>query len=230
MTIAMTETQGAMTQGHWLHYVGAKYYTPKTFKKEAKKYGVARATPIPIAKTMKFGERVLLAFKKDPEEECTEQKAWIFGYFTISGVNIKGLTEEANKELMGKLRVIEYHESKGDGGGGGTVDRRCGSYSIGSTAIIDNTLRETVEAIEEVAKKYNLDVQIFLTGSFHEIEEPYEIFAPFTRGYMRLTEDGVEELEDGGKVIKEIQNYQKRKHLPERAKCTESLIPFLAEE
>jgi len=167
----------------WLHYIGGRLYTKRSFIAEANRHGVCRTLPISVVKSLKWNEIILLAFYK-PKVKGSKAggTAEVFGYFRASRIN-HNLPLELTKKLLDELDV----ESTATGGY--RVDRRCGSYYVGAIIYVRNELDETVRAIEEVAKEANYKVRVMVCGPFTELEPFYITDIPFTRGLLKVDVD-----------------------------------------
>lgn len=163
-----------------LHYIGKRYYTIETFTKEALKHGVSRALPASVIKKLKWGDRVYTAFYEKDEKG---PYALVFGYFIITGLNVTDVevVEEAKKDE--RLKVVKV---VAPAGGGGRVTRGCGSYEVGGTTYVDNSLDELVDIIEDTAKKMGKKVKIMVAGRFQSTPLIAIRGISFTRGLLRV--------------------------------------------
>ncbi len=213
--------------GQWLHYIGKGLYTRKTFETEARKYGVSRAIPIKIAKSMKWGEKIFLAFFEGLKEDCTEQEALVFGYFTIDKVNYQ-LPDELRDKFLSQLDVVHHEDYTKGGSEGLGVSRKCGSYSIASSTTVTNSLQECLEKYEQICLKHGINPKIFLQGDYCPIE-PIRVFAPFTRSVARLELpiNGVGESKEPEKAAQQIKDYKKNHYMPKRAKRAPQLTVYM---
>ena len=205
-----------------IHYIGKGLYDINSFKKEAKKYGVARALPSTIIKTLKWGDKIYLA-----TYEKSRGVAIIFGYFIIQGINYNG-SERLKQAVRSDERLKVVHEQYS----GREVKRRCGSYQIGSVTYVDNELKELVEIIEDNAvietEKAVIKEQfkIFVTGRFYETPL-IQVEAPFSRSIVKIP---VSKLGSNvlfkveGETVKtrslaSINDYKQRKRLTKKDKA-----------
>lgn len=204
-----------------IHYIGKGLYDINSFKKEAKKYGVARALPSTIIKTLRWGDKIYLAIHE-------KSRAIIFGYFIIQGINYNG-SERLKQAVRGDGRLKVVHEQYS----GKEVKRRCGSYQIGSVTYVDNELKELVEIIEDNAVIIETEkavikerFKIFVTGRFYETPL-IQVEAPFSRSIVKIP---VSKLESNilFKVKEEtvetrrltsINDYKQRKRLTKKDKA-----------
>ncbi|RLI81683.1 hypothetical protein DRP04_05540 [Archaeoglobales archaeon] len=207
-----------------IHYIGKGLYSIKDFKREAKKYGVARALPPSIVKTLKWGDKIYLAQHKDG-------KAIIFGYFVVEGINYTGSNRlkqaVRNDERLKVVREVSVNAE---------VRRRCGSYHISSTTYVDNELKELVEIIEDnavIKKDYGSMVEeikeqfkIFVTGKFYETPIVH-VEAPFSRSIVKVPvskfgSNVLLKVKADGKAEKAVaylHDYKQRKRLTKRDKA-----------
>jgi len=189
-----------------LHYIGNRTYGIERFVKEAKNIGVSRTLPTTLLKQMEWGQPVLLAVWRRMSEEQdrkTREKgsALVFGYFTITGLNASNQLVQIAKKHLNIKGSIEYD-------GGQLVRRGCGTYSVTATHYIDNTLKETVEALEKAMEELGMKEKIFATGQFHELEHFTITPAPFTRSITyvspaRIPREILEKIPKYGEQVKE---------------------------
>jgi len=198
-----------------LHFVGKGLYPKEIFIKEARKYGVARAMPISVVRTLKDGEPILLAYYETEEKI---PRARVFGYFTYEGVNVSGAPK-----AWTKLKEIADLECVAAGGSGGaTVHRRCGSYTIAAICHSRKKLSlcEMVSVLELLAEETGEKVKIFVTGTFHELPEFVIKNIKFTRSIV--TVDIPAELPELAELdyvtVFRIEDYEQRKRVPKKAK------------
>lgn len=220
-----------------LHYIGKRYYTIGTFTKEALRYGVSRAMPANVIKTLKWGDKVYTAFY---EKDKKGPYALVFGYFIVTGLNVTNplVIEEAKKD---KRLKVEKKEMVSSGGGGGTgITRGCGSYVVAETAYVRNTLEELVEILEDTQKRLGVKAKLMVAGRFYSLE-PFAIRgAPFTRGLVRvlvpqvpsksrmLTEwKDIVPLEPEKPHVKSLQNYELGKPSKKRKKRIQEKLESL---
>jgi len=107
----------------WLHYIGKGLYTPASFRREAERYGVNRAVPISMLKSIRYGDVVLVAIHRSQKKRSSKTGArkWaeVFGCFQVTG-------------LAFSEQVASYLEEHGYGkreGGLKFIRRRCGVYA-----------------------------------------------------------------------------------------------------
>ena len=195
----------------WLHYVGVGLYKQEVFEREAAKHGVQRAIPFSLLGAFEFGQPVLLAYYCGKESSTAE----VFGYFTVTGVS-HNLPEEVTGDLLEKVDVVKIDNTPK------TVCRACGSYTIGSTAYINESLKDLIEKIKEACEKHNVDpnkYRWFITGLYHPFRNSI-VLTPikFTRGYMKVDVEGLdlEEQQVTNENLVWIYDYEKRRYLSKR--------------
>ncbi len=188
-----------------LLYVG-KLYGIARFEAEAEKHGVARALPASIVGTLKWGEACILAqWQPDREAQRTFHQASlvegeaptkhfkrigsakVFGLFHVTGLNMDA-PPEAKAALAGRLnieRTVEY------GPGGMTVSRACGSYGIGATHFVSDTIAEIIEKAKDIERETGATFKWFAAGRYVRVDHPV-ILDPckFTRGVLKVEVDG----------------------------------------
>ncbi len=190
-----------------LLYVGQGLYSVPQFEAEAEKHGVARAMPARIVKTLKWGDSILLAqWVPDREKQRDSRQtqttlegqegtvhykrfgsANVFGYFNVTGLNMGNVPDEAKKALTSMLRVVRIQDH---GPGGMPVTRRCGSYVVGSTAFVDDTIEEILTKAAEVEQAMDVKFKWFVTGPFTKIDEIVLDPAKFSRGVVKVEVEG----------------------------------------
>jgi hypothetical protein len=189
----------------WLHYVGRHLYSLERFEREAGRYKVQRAVPFHMIKGFRWGDRILLAHWVKGSTE-------IFGYFTLESV-VHNLPEDVGKRLLEKLDVD--HVSSGPP----SYERRfCGSYYVGGTAFI----RDSVEELYEKAKKacgeagFNpCEAKWFLKGRYVKLSTPILLTpAKFTRSYVKveLHDLDLDSVGDAGGALVWVYDYRRREY------------------
>lgn len=210
-----------------LHYIGERIYTVESFIAEAKKLGVNRCLPLKLIKSIKFGDKILLA-TFEPKKIITSQQlsfegfeeeqekidgrknkkdgtAKVFGYFTVSGLNLRA--SDAFKEaLTAQLDVVESKDNNA------LYQRGCGSYLLGASYIITNTIEEVVSKIETLMLERKENVKVFITGAFTELTAE---ISPINISRTVIAVDILEDIpfEDVINVIGYIYNYEKRLYI-----------------
>lgn len=161
---------------NWLHFVGEKYYTMKSFKEEAYKYGVTRRISMQNLKKMNFGDIVYLAMMKG-------KSPVIFGFFVVDGIS--GLNPEVVSSVDRELIPINM--------GGRQVQRGCGSYTEGpSFTARSASVNDVVRAVEASSQK----CKPMVSGQFHAVEELRLKKVPFQQGFRMF--DAEKAFRDGG--------------------------------
>lgn len=186
----MADEQGpAEFHSYHLHYVGSSLYNPERFAQEAKRLGVNRSLPAAFLKGMAYGQIVLVATwrgKKDVQGKVLDKKdksgtATAFGYFPIVGLNFQA-SQETREELLSRLTILETTEDEPM-----EVERECGSYVIGATHIVKESLAEIVKLGEEIASHRAEFIKWFISGPFFPLEPRVTLDpAKFTRTVLSV--------------------------------------------
>jgi hypothetical protein len=206
-----------------LHFIGQNMYNTEIFEAEAKHVGVNRAVPFSQLTGLKWGDPVLLAryipvlskeerVELDKEEKPKYGQAEIFGYFVINGLS-HNLPSELSQELQKELNIVRIDNNSYG------VSRACGSYSVGATAYISDTLEELLKKIKEIIgtdKEFGVNnCKWFITGKYYPLQ-PF-ILDPitFSRGLQTVT---VENLnlslqQDEQASLIWIYNYRRRGYM-----------------
>ncbi|CAI1494215.1 protein of unknown function (plasmid) [Thermococcus nautili] len=206
-----------------LHYIGNRFYDRERFEREAKVYGVARAMPLKVIKKLRFGQRIFVAFYK--KDKHGKPYAEVFGYFVINGINYTSASPELRKKIAEDERIkIKEISQPSDGE---VVVRGCGSYSIGSIAVLndDVTLETLATVIEEKAKELGEKVRVMVTGIYYPLPEPKKLYGvKFTRSVLKLQIDEKEllttpvDVEPTEKRAVQVEDYNLRKYLSKKEK------------
>jgi len=192
----------------WLHYVGSGLYKREVFEREAVKYGVQRAVPFSMLKRFEFGASILLAYYR-------EGKAEVFGYFNVNGLT-HNLPKEVYEDLLETVDVVRLDNTSV------SVSRACGSYTVGSTAYIDETLESLVEKIKQACERHGVDpkkFKWFLTGRYHPFKTGFVLTpAKFTRSYMKVDIEGLDIRRQEGESerLLWVFDYERRTYLSKR--------------
>jgi len=195
----------------WLHYVGTGLYKREVFEREAVKLGVQRALGFNLLNSLEFGQPILLAHYCGRRSGAAE----VFGYFTVTGVT-HNLPENIAKDLLKKVDVVKVNSAPT------TVHRACGSYTVGSTAYINETLKNLVEKIKQICGEHDVDpkkFKWFINGEYHPFKNSV-VLTPikFTRGYMKVDIEGLDlkqqQIEDKNMVW--IFDYERRAYLSKK--------------
>lgn len=215
---------------YWLHYVGAR--SLDRFISETAKYSVQRAIGFNMLKNFDWGQPVLLAYslreRELGEKPSRHVAARVFGYFTVSGLTCD-LPKPIMQELASSLNVIE---AKDFGASGLTVNRACGSYSVGAAYYVEDSLQDIVAKAKEICHKHGLDpaaFKWFLTGSLKVFQQPLDIKAPWTRGYVKVQLENLDLAQiQSVPAVLWIKDYEKRTRLSRRAKAALEAQPLTA--
>jgi hypothetical protein len=146
--------------------------------------------------------------KYDGRKNKSGGEAEVFGYFVIQGLNITA-SDEFKKKVMAKLDVYETLAQAQ------VVKRQCGSYTIGVSHLINNTIEDIIGKIKETLIEKLEHIKVFVSGKFYEL--PASINIQPVNFSRTLTEISVKdkltspELKD--KVIGMIENYDKRSYI-----------------
>lgn len=208
----MTPEQLQQSHKYFLHFVGKGLYSREDFVVECERHGANRAFPSFILKKMKFGDKILLAqYTADRNTETKlalkQGKAEVFGYYAIHGLNLDAWqNEEFRNRLVSQLHVVATNT------GGGTINRKCGSYTIGVSYTIKDELKDVIEKIEQLEKEMGIKVKIFVAGSFHHfpLKEIYPVKFSRTGFYIELDRKLETEIKD--KFVGFIGDYEQRKY------------------
>lgn len=205
---------------YYLHFIGQHLYGKEAFIQEARKFGVRRALPENIVRNLRWGEPILLAVYDKENKE-----AEVFGYFTIDKISPVFENPEAEKELLSKLKVVKVSSS----GAGMRIDRRCGSYILGSTYYVANTVEEIVDSAKEIKEKYDVKVKWFVEGGLKLFKKPFRMRVAFTRSATKIElEKPIYEIEseEVAPKIQTVKEYRQRRYLPKKMRVHASLDWF----
>ncbi|MCG3177527.1 MAG: hypothetical protein MOGMAGMI_02501 [Candidatus Omnitrophica bacterium] len=177
----------------YLHYIGGKY-TPRKFIAESKRVGfITRRAPANQVKAMHFKDTVILL-------DWRKGKPAAFGEFIVTGVVFDG---ELNAKLIEELKAEDKIVEDNTGGGSVTVDRECGSFSMGGGAGVreDVDIPEIMEKAEKIqaeqqdavglGKESRGTVWCMVMGVLTKEYFPprtLDPVPPFTRGFMQMLE------------------------------------------
>lgn len=221
-----------------LHYVGQGLYTIAQFETEARKSGVARALPARVVRSLRWGDRILLArWMPDSAAQrasMTFQQtldggrstrgmtftrygdAQIFGSFRAIGLNMRveggGETEvEAKSLLASQLNVVGADMSPIG------VRRRCGSYTIGATYYVTDTIEEILDKAAKIEKARGVRFKWFVTGVYESLGRPVTLCpARFSRGIVRVEVEGFPETpakETDSHTVGFVLDYSRRTYI-----------------
>lgn len=206
----------------WLHYVGGKY-TPQKFIAESKRVGfITRRAPANQVKAMHFKDTVLFLDWRKGKPAC-------FGEFVVTGIVFDG---ELNLKLIEELKAEDKIEQDNTGGDAVTVDRECGTFTMGGGA----TLRDDVDIPEIMEKAERIQDELqaarglskesggtvwcmvmgVLTTEFFP-PRTLDPVPPFTRGFMQMPADTIFVATNGDEIshdatasqIVGVENYER---------------------
>jgi len=180
-----------------LHFVGKSTYNEKLFIKEAKRLGVSRALPFPIAKKL-YGKLMLLAFK-------TNEGAKVIGYTIVSGYT---LPSSILTEALAKAGINPYEYKVANGSC--VIIRGCGSYVVTTRVYVDGeNIQKVLEALAEMWKEKKF--KVFVNGAFYPIKSFIVKDAKFTRSVtsIELSEELATELKLPSAVIQGVDEYER---------------------
>lgn len=210
-------------------YVG-KLYSIARFEAEAEKHGVSRALPAPVVGTLAWGDSIMLA-QWQPDHEAQKASramqmtveggeghitfkrigsAKVFGYVGVTGLNMDA-PPEAKAALASKLKIVRTVEYEP---GGMQVSRECGSYGIGATHYVADTIAEIIEKAKDIEKEMGVTFKWFVAGRYVRIDDPVVLDpCKFTRGVLKVDVDG--DLLSGGDFepsINFIDGYKRQRY------------------
>lgn len=146
----------------------------------------------------------------DGRKNKTDGTARVFGYFIITGLNIKA-SEEFKAQLIAKLNVTESNMLNTK------VVRRCGSYVIGVSNVITNSIKEVIERAELLAEQTGEKIKFFVAGRFKPIDFIVE-HINFSRTLIQIEAPGLPESEIEKATVSHIIDYNKRTYIKKYAK------------
>jgi len=176
-----------------LHFIGNKLYQKDIFIAEAKQVGINRCLPFNLILHRTWGEKILLGiytansnYKEEqvkilnekaikagknkiytPDEidgrkNRTQGTAEVFGYFIVSGINIQA-SNDFKQALMAQLDIVQTTEVNN------TIQRQCGSYIIGTSSIVKNTIEDITRKTEQLSLERKEKIKLFIAGEFREL-------------------------------------------------------------
>jgi len=184
----------------WYHYVGG-FYSMAKFIEEAQRLGVTRRVAPTVAKTLAYGDRVVLL-------NWGTGNVTAFAEFRIDKLTVDGSLAED----VGRTLVQEGRAHFSDGGGGAFVVRACGSYEIGGTWHVDAALDEVVDLVQQAAQERGVKAKLMVGGKLTRVfDEPALLQPPpsFQRGFIPCEDDGSFEY-DGEASLVQVNHYQRR--------------------
>lgn len=194
-----------------LHFIGQGLYGVGSFTREAQYYGVQRAVPFTLLKTLNWGDNILLARFINTSQDKRNKigEAEVFGYFTITGI-----TNNVHRSIILELDLDVVSSSSASK----TVTRACGRYTIGGFLVITNSLPDSIEKIEKALLDLQEDpnkFKWFINGKYHPLASFILKPISFARGlvkvqvaYLSLDQQRVETAN-----LVWIFNYQRREYM-----------------
>ena len=204
-----------MTEHEYLmHYVGSGLYGIRRFINEAKRIGVQRAIPFNMLRHVKWGEPILLADHKKvpvtPDEKMPV--AMVFAYFKVDSLSYQ-LDPDVKEKLLSKVTIVSSSMPQRE-----HEQRACGSYDVGMSFEIKESIEEVVQKIEEAClecKKSINNFKYFLKGEIKVLDAPIIMRnTKFNRGYRKVTLDGLKlDKEKPKKALFFLNNYSRRMYM-----------------
>jgi hypothetical protein len=205
-----------------LHFIGARLYDKQAFEKESHRLGVNRAFPPQVIKNMQWGDRILLAQYEavNTVSQITNLvcdrwgRANVFGYYVFDGMNLDA-PDDIRQEVIKRLAVVETIDRSE------TVDRACGSYSIGASHCVTDTVKEIMVKLEEACKEKNFEgkIKVFVSGRYYPITPTVIEPVHFSRAGLtvELAEDITAPIQDKN-AVRFIVNYSQRRYTKKKKK------------
>lgn len=168
----------------FLHYVGKQTYTPSSFRKEAIKWGVSRAVPIPFLKVIRKEDVVLLAthVRNQRGGKYGRKYAKVWGAFLVTGVNLPAFLAQMLKE-MGLIKDADCPLPP-------VIKRGCGVMHIDGAFEVEEEydLNDIFDAIVKLWKEGRIPkgAKLFLTGPYIDLPEFIIPRQEFHRGYSKV--------------------------------------------
>lgn len=153
----------------WLHWIGAVYYSPRSFMQEAEKMGVSRRVPKRDLKMMNWGDKIYCVTREKGEPDAV-----VFAYFFIE--QIYGLlTTDLKPEILAKIYYIDDPQDIQ------TEERGCGDLQPGA-------LYATTTAKVEDLSDYSSEPQV--RGGLKVLPQPWPVILgmPAFRGFRKFDE------------------------------------------
>jgi len=149
--------------------------------------------------------------KFDGRKNKTHGKAEVFGYFQVSGLNIKA-SDEYKTILINQLNIVSTKELNTK------VQRRCGSYTIGTSNIVTNSIEDIINKALELSKQRNEKVKFFVAGQFKTLNLSLKP-VNFSRSIVEVkTEEKINAQDLGELNVSFIYDYNKRSYIKKYAK------------
>lgn len=225
-------------------------YSPKRFVNEARRLGVQRAIAWPTLQTITWGQTILAGEYTKTRSKCSkphdepsaglmaENKcdgcggkgytetpvASIFGFFQVDGLSYE-LPPEMEKLVASKLDIVKVVPPPP----AANEQRACGSYGIGGSAYVNDSIEQIVAKIRESAKELKMNpmkFKYFLRGRFQEVGAPI-VLEPceFQRGYKRVQVEGLTvEQQTPKKAVFALYDYSRRKYMPKAERSKEDNV------
>jgi len=149
----------------------------------------------------------LIRITPDGRKNKSNGRAEVFGYFVISGLNIKA-SDEFKKELISKLEIVSTKENNLQ------IQRQCGSYTLGNSYVIKDSVEDIMKKAIELSKVKNEEVKFFVAGQFKPLNLEIEPIN-FSRTVVPVELDTDVQLEDL-EFLQEvglIYSYEKRTYI-----------------
>lgn len=211
---------------YYLNYVGGGVYSVPVFEAEAKRVGVSRGLPARIIKTLKFGDKILLAQWKPNHAEQERLKpvaqseggkyfrvgsAEVFGYFIVRGLNFRCEDPEMVAGLVGLLHIemmVECNE---------TVERMCGTGVIGVRYYVSDSVEDIIRKAQTVEKEISRGAKFkfFVTGEYHKMDKVEIASAKFSRGVVKVevSEPLADAANDRAAEVALLKDYSRRMYV-----------------
>jgi hypothetical protein len=216
----------SQTYEYWLTIVTSRIYTRDRFSKEAGRLGVNRTVPAGILKELCWKDSVLLGdhigirriFQRDnvntgqklkkPVTLAPEGSLEVFAYFTVDTIIPEGFSEEAHKEFVDGLDVAGTVEASG------SVQRACGSYTLGGGYEVRDSITQAVVKAELVAEKHRLKLKWFMGGRFYPVDPISAGEGKWTIGYRKVQLDkAITPGDTQVNHVRFLEDYERRRHL-----------------
>lgn len=216
--VTKEDKEKARMNGVPIHFVGLRYYTVEDFIAEAERLGVSRALPARILKQFNWGSKIYLAIHTKREDENGNKIpiATVFGYFTISGINLKASQRLHDAVLNDpRIQVVEHVSFDAPV----QENRGCGEYAVASSTAVRVDLPTLIKVIEEHAKRFGEKFKIMATGKFHEVIPVKLVGVKFTQNitWEIVPDEAMEFLnavlpkKPRKTTMKHVKNYKLRK-------------------
>lgn len=174
-----------MNKNIWLHWVGEKYYSINSFKKEVQAMGVCRRINSKILKNFNWGDKVYLA---TGIKDNGTKRTVIFGYFNIDcifGVDISNMPDH----LKNKVKQVSSDLF---------VDKRgCGVVVSGGFYISEGI------KISDIAQYVKKDVAVKGENGTVFFDEPIELV--LSNATLKTGFRGFKKIDDGWFFEKKIE-------------------------